>query len=170
MMEQLQTPTLPTHTHIGRSEQMTDYHLRLLPFPDLFRLFHTLPAPSAPLEGEYLAEMLECVHMECVCPGGAGMIEFVHSTHTFGTFLFDLGPYRRLTMNPLFFPPCQTKIQSSGSFLANVLAWASFSPFYPGRWIGKVSGGKLETGICVSIRSVGRSVGQYGVGRIDRAG
>lgn len=32
---------------------------------------------------------------------------------------------------------------SSGSFLANVLAWAGFSPMYPGRWIGKafVGGG-----------------------------
>lgn len=64
---------------------MTDYHLRLMAFPDLFRLFHTLPAPSEPLEGEYLAEMLD-----------------------------------------------------SGSLLANVLAWASFSPLYPGRWVGKV--------------------------------
>lgn len=39
--------------------QMSDYHLRTMPFPDLFHLFHTLEAPSETLEGEYLAEMLE---------------------------------------------------------------------------------------------------------------
>ena len=38
---------------------MSDYHLRTMPFPDLFRLFHTLEAPAEPLDGEYLAEMLE---------------------------------------------------------------------------------------------------------------
>jgi len=30
-------------------------------------------------------------------------------------------------------------MHSSGSLLANLLAWAGFSPLYPGRWIGKVS-------------------------------
>lgn len=76
----------PTIPYIRAANlQMTDYHLRLMPFPDLFRLFHTLPAPSGPLEGEYLAEMLD-----------------------------------------------------NGNVLANVLAWASFSPLYPGRWVGKV--------------------------------
>lgn len=42
---------------------MTDYHLRLMPFPELFRFFHTLPPPAEPLEGEYLAEMLEYVRV-----------------------------------------------------------------------------------------------------------
>lgn len=40
-------------------DEMSDYHLRTMPFPDLFRLFNTLEAPAEPLDGEYLAEMLE---------------------------------------------------------------------------------------------------------------
>lgn len=40
-------------------DEMTDYHLRTMPFPDLFCLFHALEAPAEPLDGEYLAEMLE---------------------------------------------------------------------------------------------------------------
>lgn len=48
-----------THCLGPINAQMTEYHLNIMAFPDLFRLFNTLEAPAEPLDGEYLAEILE---------------------------------------------------------------------------------------------------------------
>ncbi len=42
-------------------EDITEFFIRTAPFKVLFEIFQDLPAPSAPLAGEYLAELLEYV-------------------------------------------------------------------------------------------------------------
>jgi hypothetical protein len=40
-------------------EDITEFFIRTSPLKVLMEVFHELPPPSAPLEGEYLAELLE---------------------------------------------------------------------------------------------------------------
>jgi hypothetical protein len=55
---------------------MTDYHLRTAPFPTLFHLFLSLPPPSTPLDGEYVAEILDAGSLPANILGWSGFSPF----------------------------------------------------------------------------------------------
>jgi hypothetical protein len=55
---------------------VTEYTLRSAPFPSLFYLFLSLPPPSGPLHGEYLAEILDAGSLAANVLGWIGFTPF----------------------------------------------------------------------------------------------
>jgi len=54
----------------------TEYDLRTAAFPSLFHLFLSLPPPSPPLHGEYLAEILDAGNLPANVLGWIGFTPF----------------------------------------------------------------------------------------------
>ncbi len=67
------TATLPPAPSL---DQVSEYTLRTAAFPSLFSLFLSLPPPSAPLHGEYLAEILDAGSFPANVLGWAGFNPF----------------------------------------------------------------------------------------------